>query len=255
LIRITKPEAGPDGLDTGVVLVEAMCQARLDDPEAGGSRKRAFEFDNKVYGSAAVKAALRAAQHDKCCYCEGYFAAHSPGDIDHFRPKACVQQGRGDPLSYPGYYWLAYTWANLYYGCDICNRSGKKNLFPLLDKTQRLTSPDDPIAREQPLILDPSGPDSPRDHIRFNGPTPYGLTDVGRATIDIVKLDRGDLKRDRLSLLKQLRAYLDVLKLAEEAGEADGEEATRARAELARAVTPQAVYSSMAIDYLADPVD
>jgi hypothetical protein len=62
--------------------------------------------------------------------------------------------------------------------------------------------PDDPVERERPLLLDPGGPDDPRDHIRFNGSTLYGLTDVGRATIEILKLDRGDLKRDRLSLLK-----------------------------------------------------
>jgi hypothetical protein len=236
-------------------LVEAMCQARLDDPDIGGSRKRAFKFDNKVYGSPAVKAALRATQHDTCCYCEGYFAAHSPGDIDHFRPKTCVQQARGAPLSYPGYYWLAYTWKNLYYGCELCNRSGKKNLFPLRDAKQRLTSPDDPAERERPLLLDPGGPDDPRAHIRFSGSTPYGLTDIGRATIAILKLDRGDLKLDRLSHLKQLRACRDVLRLAAQAGEVDSGEATRARAELTRAVTPRAIYSSMAIDYLATPLD
>jgi hypothetical protein len=124
-----------------------------------------------------------------------------------------------------------------------------------MDEMQRLTGPGDPLPRERPLLLDPAGPDDPRDHIRFNGSTPYGLTEIGRVTIDILKLDRGELKRHRLSLLKKLRAYQDVLNLAEHAGEADGEVATRARAELARAVTPQAVYSSMAMDYLTHPVD
>jgi hypothetical protein len=251
LIKICKPIAGPNVLNAGAAHVETLRQARDADPEAGASLKRAFTFEKKIYGAAAVKTALRAAQHDKCSYCESIFSANSPGDVDHFRPKACVQDAPGQPMRYPGYFWLAYAWINLYYCCDICNRSGKRNLFPLAAGAERLEDSNESIETEGALLLDPGGQGDPRDHIRFSAAAPYGLSDAGRATIQILKLDRGDLRQARLRHLKVLQAYLDVLALAEANSAADGPEAQRARTELAHAITPEAAFTSMAIDFLA----
>jgi hypothetical protein len=254
VIRIDKPVQGPANLDEGKALVEDLKMQRLRDPGNGTSKQRAFKFSNTVYGAAAVKAALRRAQHHKCCYCEGYFAGQAPGDVEHFRPKTCVQQARGGEVTYPGYFWLAYSWRNLFYSCEICNRSGKKNLFPLADPAQRLTGPDDPPDQEQPLLLDPGGEADPRDHIRFEGPTPVGITPIGRSTINVLRLDRGDLKVTRVAHLKVLRAWSDLASLdPAQLDVAVRDKRERAIVELRNAVEPDAIYSSMAIDYLAAP--
>jgi uncharacterized protein (TIGR02646 family) len=253
LIRIIKPADGPAKLRDGVALVDDLIRERRDDPDSGASKQRAFEFVKKVYGGAAVKAALQRAQHEKCCYCEGYFAGHAPGDVEHFRPKTCVQQDHGSLVTYPGYYWLAYSWENLFYSCLICNRSGKKNFFPLIDPAHRRTGPDDLPDREQPFLIDPSGI-NPRDHIRFDGPMPRGVTEIGKTTIRILKLDRGGLKVDRVKHLKLLQAWLDLASLdPAQLDKAQREKRERAIEDLRGAVQPEAAYTSMAIDYLAAP--
>jgi hypothetical protein len=43
-------------------------------------------------------------------------------------------------LEQPGYFWLAYVWANLFLACQLCNQSFKKNLFPLADPAKRARS-------------------------------------------------------------------------------------------------------------------
>ncbi len=83
---------------------------------------------------------------------------------------------------------------------------------------------------------------------------PRGITDVGKTTIRILKLDRGALKVDRLKHLKLLQAWrhlasLDPTRLDDPVRE----KRERAIEELRRAVEPEAVYSSMAIDYIAGP--
>jgi uncharacterized protein (TIGR02646 family) len=251
LIRITKPAVAPAKLAEGAALVQALENARIADANAGASRKASFKFDKKIYGQAAVKQALRRAQHDKCCYCEGFFAGHASGDVEHFRPKTCFQQAKGVRLEYPGYYWLAYTWSNLYYACEICNRIGKRNLFPLADVTQRRRSGAD-VGIEVPDILDPGGPDDPRHHIRFNGAAPEAITDLGRTTISALGLDRGDLTTARLHHLRLVDALRALAALAPDGlDDATLEKSKEAAEELQRCVDPKAIYSAMAQDYLA----
>ncbi|MFH6965245.1 hypothetical protein ACHRVK_21900 [Flavobacterium plurextorum] len=68
-------------------------------------------------------------QGRKCCYCEKPIAN---GTLDHYRPKNGWLQNQGEPLSKPGYYWLAYRWLNLLLTCTECNdQSQKGNLFPV----------------------------------------------------------------------------------------------------------------------------
>jgi uncharacterized protein (TIGR02646 family) len=225
--------------------VQAHEAARQADPTAGADRKNAFKFERKIYGSPSVKQSLRAAQHDKCCYCEGSFAAQSSVDVEHFRPKTCFQQQRGAPIEYPGYYWLAYSWSNLYYSCEICNRLGKRNLFPLVDPSQRNRNGNDNY-NETPEILDPGGVDDPRDHVRFNGAAVEAITNRGTKTIKALGLDRGDLTTARLQHLKLLTALRDVVNLLPK-----GSARKRAAQEMLRqAVCCDATYSAMAQDFL-----
>lgn len=251
MIRVCKPPQAPTELAKGEALVRAFEAERLADPSAGASSKRAFKFDKKIYGASKVKRALRSAQHDKCCYCEGKFAAHASGDVEHFRPKTCVRQEKGGLTEYPGYYWLAYDWWNLYYACELCNRIGKRDLFPVADPAQRRRSASD-SKEEIPEILDPGGALDPRDHIKFREAAPEGVTELGRKTIQILGLDRGDLttaRLERLQLLNALRHIKDAR--ATDPDSAWLEKQREAIDMLRAAIKPTAPFSAMAQDFLA----
>lgn len=76
--------------------------------------KTSLNFRGDIYGHQSVKRQLIADQHGKCCFCETKIGPD--GDVEHFRPKAAWCQGDGEPLNWPGYYWLAYEWSNLLEG-------------------------------------------------------------------------------------------------------------------------------------------
>jgi hypothetical protein len=42
-----------------------------------------------------------------------------------------VKDEHGNDVIHPGYFWLAYHWKNLLPACHICNRNGKRDLFPV----------------------------------------------------------------------------------------------------------------------------
>ncbi len=233
MIRITKSPP-PDELNGG-------CALTLTDCAAYETGDRRFEFDRNIYGHDNVRRRLREAQHAKCCYCEGRFDAHAPADVEHYRPKAAVRQDKNSPILRPGYFWLAYSWDNLYWSCQICNRSYKRNCFPLRDPEARARSHRDELSNEDPLLLDPGAAEDFRTHIQFRQEFAVGLTEVGRRTIHVVGLNRPALIEERRSRLKQLRM---LLSLAQRLADED------ARQELGDARLPAAVFSAMALDFL-----
>lgn len=56
--------------------------------------------------------------HNKCAYCEADVRVVAHGDVEHYRPKS-------------KYWWLAYTYDNYLFSCQICNQSYKSNEFPI----------------------------------------------------------------------------------------------------------------------------
>ena len=252
MIRVTKPPR-PDALLAGEDRTRADCDAYDDNAAAYSGGKIRFRFDRNLYGHETVRTALRNAQHGKCCYCEGRFEAFAPADVEHYRPKGAVRQGRESQTLCPGYYWLAYSWENLYWCCQACNRSGKKDLFPLVDDAERARSHHDDIADESPLLLDPAGPEDPRKHIRFRQERAIALTEVGRKTIEVLGLNREPLREARLECLQQLvRLQTVVRQRADSTEPADIEERNDAHAQLARAPLPSAIFSAMAADFLRE---
>lgn len=77
------------------------------------------DFDRDIYGSPEVKTTLWGMQHRKCCYCEREYERKYSG-VEHFRPKTNAL--RDDGAKTPGYWWLAYWFDNLYFGCPIAIR-------------------------------------------------------------------------------------------------------------------------------------
>lgn len=115
MIRVHKIPLAPEWLrlhgPTGRIALEATYDADpLACQQAGTA---ALKPKRTIYARKAIKTQLRTDQHRKCAYCETKFTHSSPGDVEHYRPKAGYQQAVTEPLRGPGYYWLGYEWSNL----------------------------------------------------------------------------------------------------------------------------------------------
>jgi uncharacterized protein (TIGR02646 family) len=244
MIRVRKPAEPPEVLRTkGTRSRGGMSAAYSRDPRSyeGG---KSFEFDSGIYAHETVKQALRKAQHDKCAFCESKFAHISYGDVEHFRPKAGWRQEDGEPLTRPGYYWLAYEWANLFLSCTLCNQRFKRNLFPLQTPTRRARSHKEDVAAEDPLLLDPTV-DDPETFISFREEVPYAVegNSRGDATIRILGLQREELAEQRRERLDHVKALRHLVRLG-------GPEAAKAQELLQRMQQDSAQYASMTRAFL-----
>jgi uncharacterized protein (TIGR02646 family) len=250
MIGIERPSSAPARLARGTALLAQLELDLFAQPNVAGSATVPFKFDKTIYGHVSVKRALIQMQHSKCAYCEARFAGNASGDVEHFRPKTYSQQDTGAPKLYPGYYWLAYAWANLYYACELCNRSNKKNLFPLHDQGVRARTPMADRILEQPMLIDPATED-PREHIGFRHNKPYAKTPRGEVTIRVMGLDRASLDPDRIEWLNKLELLRLVAGMDEEGVDDDLSQAiVDARAELLTMRASTAKFSAMATDYL-----
>lgn len=253
MIAVEKPDTAPTKLLDGEPLAQDNRAAFESDQQAYENGSKKFEFESSIYGHACVRHALQTAQYRKCCYCESLIGANAPGDVEHYRPKAYSQQKQGSAKNFPGYYWLAYDWSNLYYSCQICNRSNKRNLFPIQDEDERARKHSDDLSRESPLIVDPGGVDDPRMHIRFHGELAKGVTCSGKTTIKVLCLNRALLFEERLRRYQELRRLFDVRRLLEDSNNDQSrrlfEEASK---ELEAAARPDSGFSAMATDCLAE---
>ena len=214
MIRIKKPQKVPKILkDKGEKEKLVMCRAYENEG------KRDFDFDSKIYGDRSVKEILIKAQHDKCFLCESKITHIDYGDVEHFRPKKAFRQSDHDNLNYPGYYWLAYDWKNLFLACKLCNQRHKKNLFPLENPWERANSHLSDLKTEKPLFINPAE-ENPEEYISFrvdeiNGVVPFAIDDnlKGKTTIQGTGLDRLKLSDRRMSFLKPILALHELASL------------------------------------------
>lgn len=172
-----------------------------------------FIFDSETYGNEEVKVLLKTLQGHKCCFCEAKITHTSHGHIEHFRPKACYRQDDATQIVYPGYYWLAYDWNNLYFACEKCNgRPNKGNYFPLSIPANRACPRARNIDIEEPLFID-LGLEDPQIHICFSGPDPESKSHRGFITIRRLGLDREELvehRRSKFNLLNALKQIMEI---------------------------------------------
>ncbi|PZU99867.1 MAG: hypothetical protein DCE90_00810 [Pseudanabaena sp.] len=211
MIRIHKPKKAPQKLTRdGKQKCQSHCEAYSLNPSAYENNKEKFDFASSIYAHESVKEALIKAQHQKCYLCERIIGKN--GDVEHFRPKGAYQQAQGEPLRYPAYYWLAYTWENLYLSCPSCNSRHKKNLFPLRDPNKRATNHSQRITKEIPLFID-CGKENPEDFIGFRAEYAYAIdgNKRGQITIDYLGLNSEDLIESRRQRLNDLRKLNKIL--------------------------------------------
>jgi hypothetical protein len=191
---------------------------------AYGIRSDEFKKTLAGYNQQSIKEKLYVAQHQKCVWCE-QTVRFSSSPVEHYRPKNGAWRHlpgkKQKPTDSEHYWWLTWTWKNLFFSCPTCNDPGhKSNYFPLAKGTRPLQLPKKPLpnppppslfdtSTEQPLLLDPTI-DDPMDHIQWIPSfkhlrrerwiwAPKGKTDRGKATVQILKLyELGDFIQDHL---------------------------------------------------------
>ena len=217
-------------------------RARAHQADAN-PKKGTFEF--AAYKDEEVKRRLEELFHGKCAYCETFYSASAPVDVEHFRPKGSVS----DDDTHPGYWWLGMVWTNLLPSCIDCNRkrqqrspqsstslvdlyehakahalpssqSGKKDSFPLAAGGTRMFAESSSYADEKALLLDPTR-DDPAEHMRFYVGSALGIvvpetkagvpSERGAMSIQIYGLNRLGLVQDRTRLLRRLEFLGDLV--------------------------------------------
>lgn len=228
--KVTVPAILAEG--RGVVATQSLKDS-FDD----GAKQ--FEINSGIYGHETVKEALIKLQHDKCCFCEAQVCHTSHGDIEHFRPKGGYQQSEEEPLQQPGYYWLAYDFSNLFFACEKCNQSYKRNYFPLVNPLNRAKSHNDDYRQEDCLIVHPEF-DNPEEHITFEFEVVKAKDGSlkGTETIKRTGLDRPKLEDRRFEYLQLLRTLAKVAR-------SDNSEADEAQEHFKRLGQPQSLFSAM----------
>lgn len=134
----------------------------------------------------------------KCGYCESPLGAATEGEIELFRPRIVDDPG---PSARKELYWyLALDWRNLYLACPSCNRN-KANRFPVEGgvRAEEGMPYGQVVNIERPLLLDPcDAHEDPDRHLVFLGDgTVAGRTERGRATVEILALNRQALVETR----------------------------------------------------------
>jgi len=189
---------------------------------------RAWALTSKAFqGYGVVKSLLATATANKCWYCETKVAAKYEA-VEHYRPKSKADRGASHPRH--GYWWLAWTWSNLLFACDDCNKS-KGTRFPLAAGSGVLHPEEEPPGAESPLLIDPCACD-PIDHIEFIPerddrwrPTARNHSPRGMATIAALSLDGEgmpgvlDLYRDHV--VDQVKPWVSKVRTAMESGRDD----------------------------------
>jgi len=238
--------------------------ASLKDPNGIGSKERALakkhysksdvkSYKFKAYKSPDVVEELQSLFKGKCAYCESPYGATAPTDVEHYRPKAGIEE---EP-NHPGYWWLAASWENLLPSCIDCNRrrrqrialpemsllalakskvtkSGKQNSFPI--RGTRASHIEDDLSIEEPLLIDPTQRD-PSNHLLWqtnielsvvapvdNG----GVEDIyGLTSIYTFGLNRQRLVEERTKLLQQLKLEAQDIKFLLDLAAEEGNEQSR----------------------------
>lgn len=182
------------------------------------------DVDTKCYRDSTIDE-LSSLYDDKCAICERYRGTEL--QVDHYRPKKPRNNKTDKKYNQPGYYWLAYTWSNLIPLCSKCN-GNKSNKFPLMiwSEMYRISdhqnlnglNPFDPYELnwlqdyEKPFLINPEFEKTPERHFSFSKDCKMkGRTKEGEVTIEICKLNRKDLIRERLAVRQE---YVQGIKSA-----------------------------------------
>lgn len=157
--------------------------------------------------------------NNKCAYCDSY---SEDLQIDHFRPSDNVSDQKG--FADEGYFWLSYSWFNLYLACGECIRY-KSNYFPVV--ANRLSPPlihvyksyeslKAYVDREEALLVDPCKRrmhEHPQFSYSIDGQI-FGKSDNADYTIELLQLNRSNLVERRKTVLDDISDLIERINLS-----------------------------------------
>lgn len=251
---------------------ESKAQRALDRVRATPEAERPRAVSRRAAVWQALKGILEEISHGKCWYCES-IQERSDNVVDHYRPKS---RNLNDPDvlgEHQGYWWLAFDWRNYRYSCTYCNSrrtdpttgksGGKHDSFPLFNPAQTVLNENADIAREQPMLLDPTVATDPtllsyepdgRVSPRYTEEDYPRYFQRARMSIDLYHLDYYKSKERRQVL------YNDLKQLVEDGNiyfrRAASGDTTVAHAfeqvvrRLMGVIQPEAEFSAAAMDFL-----
>jgi uncharacterized protein (TIGR02646 family) len=218
MIHIRRPDKPPAALNS-----VAVANARKKIKEIAAKRKPMSDEFPTLWGNKEVRQALWDMQGGKCAYCERRRDVNRESDIDHFRPKAEVTQPPGAP-THKGYWWLAYDWKNLLFSCRHCNQQYKLKQFPVPDEGKRVKSEAQPLQDERGYLIDPcSDDDDPESCFIYHvdpvlkevhvvaRPKDKWNEERAKKTIEVLGLDRADLRQERSVFVKTLKMLVEKM--------------------------------------------
>ena len=257
----------------------------------GSVGKFEVALDEKIWGDLK-DFLIKNVFNNKCAYCETR-EVRSPYHAEHFRPKGRVSfqpEGKrkfqkvlitdelGNQMEHPGYFWLAYNWANLLPSCNYCNTAlGKKDQFPVkkgyvsvtkltADQATKLArkeieslkrpaiyylQPDDLNTLEEPLLINPYL-DDPAEHIVFGDRGFVAAregSEKGLASIKVYNLDAEELRIARqVAQEEALHSY--GVELTRGKKKTIPQRKSAAKASIKDYIRGKEPYSAAVIDYL-----
>ncbi len=232
------------GKDKLLIETEKLKKDYLSNPAAYKTGKKKFSSD--IYAHEDIKPALIEIQNGKCCFCESRITHITYGDVEHFRPKKAWTTISNRKYNYPGYYWLAYDWDNLFLSCQLCNQRYKRNMFPLVDESKRTFDHTCNLDDEEPLFVHPEKL-APEDHITFEGAF-IKVKDgslKGEATIKSLDLERIELYETRNEIYQLIEKLIKVYKLIPDIVPESVATKIEVRDELRKVLKPEYQYLNM----------
>lgn len=191
-------------------------------------QKSGNKYSNHYYRHEEVLIRLKEDIYlHKCAYCESKIEHAASLQVEHFRPKGGLKKEKTGDENHKGYYWLGNEWTNLLLSCPKCNgKDAKGNRFPIsgvrvyddspfdsngdFDR-ERLIPTKPPLKNEMPLLLNPQS-DEPAEHLEFDSLGQIkGITERGDATVEICKLDRDELYKERQEVVNQFVSEIKYL--------------------------------------------
>ncbi len=192
MIRVKRINSPKVLLDKSIIWRDALVNA-TSKPE----RKRCQDR----YRHAQIKSTLKRLFHGKCAYCESMVTHVDYGHIEHFRPKA-GPHGRPE---------LTFEWTNLFLACGIYNGAEfKSDQFPDVADGGPLVNPCD---------------DDPSQHLTFEYDSQAKLASVrgktarGDTTVNILGLNRDDLRAYRSQQIRRVIALARFASVDDQAAE------------------------------------
>jgi predicted ATPase len=201
--------ARPQYLDTAAIAEAFEVAAAYYRLPREDRTQRSFWFP-KAYTAPELVEAVGKLFDRKCAFCESSLENATVPTVAHYRPAEGSVDNLGN-LDPEYYWWLASTWENLYAVCFDCIRA-KGLRFPVDGGRARLEAPHpEVLATEKAMLLDPCH-DDPERHLLFSADGRVSSsTERGRATIDIVGLNRSTLVSRRATRAQEMRSGLQAV--------------------------------------------